>query len=690
MNKKFIAFVSALALALTGTACSNKNESSSGGSSSDSKAESSESTGEDAPADDTSDSDEEEAEPTTAHVSPTETVTAQLGTQLVVDKVIQREEGSNTVMIPLADLIEDGDVINSFTFEVYSTNGADIGTYQGGCGISVTSDCAAATDEGWYQSENFSAQTEGSFGRITWNVPAEIQSYIPASGDLLFGYWWGNTDDIRLDAVTCSFTRTRELPVDGTLTQQVGESISATSSDSGIRASADFLPEDAVPEAVTFNVSAPGKLGKYVGAFGIESSAGYYQTNTVAVLTDSSSVSLTWFLNSAAKGYYENGGEFVLGYWWSEQDSVTLDSITVKYSQGSGGPSAPAPSQPAVTPAQPSGNTGFRSAAEIAADIKVGWNLGNTLECYDYQEWTTNAETAWGNPKTTQAMIDSVKSAGFNAIRIPVTWGDHMTGDTIDSAWMDRVQEVVDYAYNDGLYVILNMHHDDYTWFRPQDSEYSANSAKLTKIWTQIADRFADYGDTLLFEGMNEPRTVGSANEWMGGTAEERAVVNKYEQDFVNAVRATGGNNADRALIVTSYGASAETVAINDLIVPNDANIIVSVHYYAPWLFSEGVNTTFGDSEKSELDGKFAELKQKFIDKGTPLIIGEFGCVNAADINTRADYYGYYISAAKANGISCFIWDNNVATGDASYGLLNRSKLTWEQTIIDAVMNAVK
>jgi aryl-phospho-beta-D-glucosidase BglC (GH1 family) len=286
-------------------------------------------------------------------------------------------------------------------------------------------------------------------------------------------------------------------------------------------------------------------------------------------------------------------------------------------------------------------------------------------------------------------MIDSVRDAGFNAIRIPVTWGEHMNGDTIDSDWLDRVQEVVDYAYNDGLYVILNMHHDDYTWFKPQESEYAANSDKLKKIWGQVAGRFADYGDTLLFEGMNEPRTVGSSNEWMGGTAAERAVVNKYAQDFVDTVRATGGNNLDRTLIVTSYGASAETVAINDLEVPYDANIIVSVHYYAPWLFSEGVDTTFGDSQKSELDNKFAELKQKFVDKGVPLIIGEFGCVNAADASTRAEYYAYYISSAKQNGISCFIWDNNIASGESSYGLFSRSKLTWDQTVIDAVMAAL-
>ena len=152
----------------------------------------------------------------------------------------------------------------------------------------------------------------------------------------------------------------------------------------------------------------------------------------------------------------------------------------------------------------------------------MGWNLGNTLECYDYKAWTTNAEIAWGNPSTTKDMIKSVKSAGFNAIRIPVTWGEHMSGSTIDAAWLNRVKEVVDYAYNEDLFVILNMHHDDYIWFTPYDADYESDSAKLKSIWKQISLKFRDYGDRLLFDGMNEPRTVGSSAEWSGGTAAER------------------------------------------------------------------------------------------------------------------------------------------------------------------------
>ena len=287
-----------------------------------------------------------------------------------------------------------------------------------------------------------------------------------------------------------------------------------------------------------------------------------------------------------------------------------------------------------------------------------------------------------------EEMIKGVKDAGFNAIRIPVTWGEHMDGDVIQKEWLDRVQEVVDYAYDNDMFVILNMHHDDYIWFNPTESEYSQDSQKLCAIWEQISERFKDYGDRLLFEGMNEPRTIDSENEWTGGTPEERAVINKYEQDFINTVRSSGGNNAERTLVITSYAASAETVAIDDITIPDDKNIIVSVHYYAPWKFSEGIETSFTDNGKDELDKKFAELKEKFIDKGTPVIIGEFGCVNASDNDTRAEYYNYYLSSAKNNGIKCFIWDNAKSAGESSFGLFNRNNLSWNETILNSIKSA--
>lgn len=689
MNKKIMAFTAAFTMLASFAGCSSKKDSSSNAPAPTSQTEDT------TTQPDTTDAKTTTAEPTTEevteHISPVETLSSTLGSQVTVNKTIQRTEGSNTVQLPLADFIEEGDVISSFTFVVYSADGSDIGEFKGGCGISVTNECPSATDEGWYQSADFSAATQGTYGEIKWNVPADVSQYISAGGDVLFGYWWGNAESIRIDSVICTYTRTREIPVDGTVSQNVGKSCSYETNSNTINIpTADFLPEGAVPEAVTYNISTSGSFGKFTGAFGYNSSSGYYQSGDVSVFTDSSSLSLTWFVPAQSKNYVSDDGELVLGHWWSEQPNVTLDSVTVKYSLGGGNASMPT-DKDVSKPTTPTVSTGdFRSAAEIVNEINVGWNLGNTLDSYNTSKTGLATETGWGNPKTTKEMIQSVKNAGFNAIRIPITWGEHMNGDTIDPEWLERTAEIVDYAYNEGMFVIINMHHDDAIWFEPDDSEYSADSAKLKAIWGQIAARFADYGDRLLFEGMNEPRTIGSTDEWMGGTAAERAVINKYEQDFVDTVRKSGGNNAERSLIVTSYAASAETSAINDVVVPNNGNIIVSIHYYAPWQFSDGTSTVFDEAGKSELDAKFAELKKKFADKGTPVIIGEFGCVNAAPENVRTDYYNYYIKSAMSQGIKCFIWDNGISTGDQSFGIFNRSSLSWNEAILKAITDATK
>ena len=504
MNKKIMAFAAAFTILASCAGCSGKKDSSS-----DAPAPTVQTENTTNPSDtnDTATTAEPTTEEVTEHISPVESLSSTLGSQVTVDKIIQRTEGSNTVQLPLADFIEEGDVVSSFTFVIYSADGSDIGEFKGGCGISVTSECPSATDEGWYQSADFSAATQGTYGEIKWDVPADVSQYISAGGDVLFGYWWGNAESIRIDSVICTYTRTKEIPVDGTVSQNVGKSCSYEENSNTINIpTADFLPEGAVPEAVTYNISTSGSFGKFTGAFGYNSSSSYYQSGDISVFTDSSSLSLTWFVPAQAKNYVSDDGELVLGYWWSEQPNVTLDSVTVKYSLGGGNASMTTDNN-VSKPDAPTASTGdFRSADEIVKEIKVGWNLGNTLDSYNTSKTGIATETGWGNPKTTKEMIQSVKNAGFNAVRIPITWGEHMNGDTIDSEWLERAAEIVDYAYNEGMFVIINMHHDDALWFEPDDSEYSADSAKLKAIWEQIAARFADYGDRLLFEGMNEPR----------------------------------------------------------------------------------------------------------------------------------------------------------------------------------------
>ncbi|MBP5580085.1 MAG: cellulase family glycosylhydrolase [Ruminococcus sp.] len=684
MGKKAMALFTAAAMLLPGVSCAKK-----GGSSALSEKEKKTVTQEAT----TAATEEETIEMATEHISPVETVSAIIGSQMTDRRTIGRAQGSNTAKFPLADLIDEGDRIISFTFVVYSGDGASsIGEFKGGCGISVDDKCAAATHKGWYQSEEFTAPTQGTYGEITWNVPDELKDYIHESGEVMFGYWWGNCESLRIENVICTLERTREVPVDGAGIAKSGESVNYSEGDRTVRVPLDFIPSGMVPEVVTFSIESDGRLGKFTGAFGINSSAGEYTDGDTAVFTDDSALDLVWFVPDKAKGYIADGNELLFKYWWSEQPSVTLKSVNVKYSTGTGDYPAPEtkPVLEVATETAAHSLNGFRSAAEIVSDIKVGWNLGNTLDSYNTGKKGLSTEVGWGNMKTTKEMIQSVKSAGFNAVRIPVTWAEHMDGDLIRKEWLDRVQEVVDYAYSEDLFVILNMHHDDYIWFDPQAASYEEDSARLKKIWEQIAERFADYDDRLLFEGMNEPRTVGSSMEWMGGTKEERRIVNKYARDFVSTVRASGGKNADRSLIVTSYAASADSVAINDMSVPGVKNVIFSVHYYAPWNFAEGNETVFTESGKGELEAKFSELKQKFIDKGIPVIIDEFGCVNAADAVTRSSYYTYYISAAKSKGIKCFVWDNGKMSGESSFGIFNRGALSWEGNVLSAIMEGAK
>lgn len=685
MKKQTAIFLTAI-LAVSATSCNNgKNESSTSSSTSttaETTTETETETTTTTAVSTKSDKTETSVETTTVHISPMETVSVNMGIQQTINESITMKENSNTIKIPLSDFIQEGDIVSSFVFVIKSDT--NIGDFKGGCGISVTDDCPSATDDGWYQSADFTAPTEGAYGEITWTVPSNISEYISETGDVLFGYWWGSASSITITEVICNFTRTSEIPCDGSVSQQVGESVGYNDADNTIHVPADFLPDGAVPQVITYNISSSGAFGKFTGGFGYDCSEGYFKSETVAVFTESSSLSLEWIVPDDAK-YTAQNAEFILGYWWSEQPTVKLDSISVSYSLGG-------ETEPPTKPSAPihSGNTDFRSSAEIVDDIKVGWNLGNSLESYDTGKKGLSTETGWGNAKTTEDMILAVKNAGFNAVRIPVTWGEHMDGDVIQSEWLDRVQEVVNYAYNNDMYVIINMHHDDYIWFNPTEDEYKNDSAKLKKIWEQISERFIEYDDRLIFEGMNEARTIGSADEWMGGTAEERAVVNKYAQDFVDTVRASGGNNVDRTLIVTAYGACAEEVAMNDIIVPNDEHVIISLHYYAPWKFSDGQSTDFGTYEEAELDAKFSLMRKTFIDNGTPLIIDEFGCVAVADDETRAKYYEYYISAAKKYGIKCFVWDNGTASGESSFGLLDRNNLTWNETILNGIISGAE
>lgn len=327
---------------------------------------------------------------------------------------------------------------------------------------------------------------------------------------------------------------------------------------------------------------------------------------------------------------------------------------------------------------------------ELVRDMKIGWNLGNSLDCKDKSYTTPEAhETYWSNPKTTKAMIDTVKSAGFNTIRVPVSWGEKMnSSNVVDSAWMDRVEEVVNYGLANDMYVIVNVHHDD-SWIVPRETYKESAKIKLKALWTQIAQRFEYYDEHVIFEVLNEPRLVGDATEWTGGTAEARAIINEYNQTAIDAIRATGGNNERRFVMAPPHGAAMS--ALNGYTVPNDDNVIVSIHSYSPYEFAMngyGTSSWGSDSDKIKLKAELQNLYNKFISKNIPVVIGEFGATNKANTSDRETWAEYYVATAREYGITCVLWDNNkFGTGTEMFGMLDRSNCTWTYpTVIEALM----
>ncbi len=315
---------------------------------------------------------------------------------------------------------------------------------------------------------------------------------------------------------------------------------------------------------------------------------------------------------------------------------------------------------------------------QLCEDITIGWNLGNSLDAIG---WGISSETSWGNPVTTKELILEVKEAGFDAVRIPTTWFTHVDEDfNIDKEWLDRVQTVVDYAYDEGMYVILNTHHE--SWNDPYEKNLKDASRKIKKLWKQIAERFEDYGERLIFEGMNEPRWKNTQYEWNGGNDEGRRVVNEYNKVFVSTVRAAGGNNSFRALMVPTYAASAS--GLDGFEVPKDDSLIVSIHAYSPYNFAMNANgTTSFDPDASGSTGELVwladTLYDRFISKGTGVIIGECGTINKNNQSDRMNWAGYFPKVFGEKGIPIFLWDNNAyGTGNETFGLLDRSSLTWK------------
>jgi endoglucanase len=350
----------------------------------------------------------------------------------------------------------------------------------------------------------------------------------------------------------------------------------------------------------------------------------------------------------------------------------------------------------------------MNEALEFVRDMKLGWNLGNTFDASDARGYSVSTdlqyESMWCGAKTTKDMIDNLKAAGFNTIRFPASWHNHVTDDsfTISEAWLDRYQEVVDYAIDNGMYAIINIHHDiDNKFYYPDSAHYESSKAYSTAIWKQLADRFKDYDDHLIFESINEPRLTGTNDEWATVNAasetqmDSLATIVKLNQDFVDTVRATGGNNASRYLMCPSYAASADNALNSSFTLPTDTadnRIIVSVHAYTPYNFALAPTAGYqwemtefdptNPADTRDIDNFMSRLYDKYISKGIPVVIGEFGARDRdSNIGARVNFSAYYIGKARSYGITGVWWDNNAFSGTGeNFGILDRQTNTFKWT----------
>lgn len=356
---------------------------------------------------------------------------------------------------------------------------------------------------------------------------------------------------------------------------------------------------------------------------------------------------------------------------------------------------------------------------QITEAMGLGWNLGNQLEA---SSGGLPSETCWGNPEITKELIDTVKAQGFKTVRIPVSYLD-MIGDgpdyKIDTDWLDRVQEVVDYVVNNDMFAIVNMHGDgyytvDHSWLlcAEDDDKQTEIKDKYGKVWTQIADRFKDYDQHLIFESMNEEFN----NDY--GKPDEKAYdnINAYNQIFVDSVRATGSNNEKRWLLLPGWNTNIDYTAGDEynFKIPTDngckadgKRIMISVHYYDPFNFTIDENKTAKTQwgkyavknydnwgQEDYVDSQMALLNEKFVSQGYPVVIGEFGAQDKtekfADYNEFRRYWSeYLIKAAKKNGVVCVYWDNGY-NGNKGFGIINRFDYTITQPdLIAGMMRAI-
>ncbi len=428
------------------------------------------------------------------------------------------------------------------------------------------------------------------------------------------------------------------------------------------------------------------------------------KTDVTAWLMNSTSSS--WIKFSQAGG---TSGLTTVKITVLENTANTARTGTITLSSGQAQPVEIKVSQKAAVPVAityPSYNTsplvadasGMSSTAvQLAAKIKLGWNIGNTMEA-------TGGETAWGNPKVTKQLIDLVKANGFNAIRIPCSWNQYLANAKtaeLKAEWLNRVKEVVQYCVDNDMYVLVNVHWDG-GWLENNvtEAKKDENNAKQKAFWEQIATTLRGFDEHVLFASANEPNVED---------ATQMAVLTSYHQTFIDAVRSTGGKNAYRVLVVQGPSTDIEKTNKLMLTLPTDKvvnRLMAEVHFYTPYQFclmdkdadwgkmfyywgsayhsttDVTRNATWG--EEADLGKLFKSMKTQFVDKGVPVLLGEFGAIRrtsltGADLTlhlaSRAYFLKYVVKQAKANGILPFYWDAG-NTGNNGSAIFDRSNNT--------------
>lgn len=317
----------------------------------------------------------------------------------------------------------------------------------------------------------------------------------------------------------------------------------------------------------------------------------------------------------------------------------------------------------------------------FAKQLGMGINLGNSLDATGLWDYKPDAEEleyeiSWNNPVITREQFMAIREAGFQTVRIPVSWADHMDEEGhVSEVWMNRVQEVVDMALGEDLYVILDTHHEKWMSLIPDQEEVIEE--RLRTLWKQIAIRFESYDERLLFEGMNEPRQHNSEYEWNEGTEELREMVNNLNYAFVETVRESGGKNESRYLLITTYAGNSLEQTMEALEIPR-GHIMVAIHAYLPYDFCQNKEGTTQWSEDNlqdteELQRTFMQMNQLFIQEGIPVVVTEFGCVDKNNLESRQAWTQYYVKLAKDNDIVCVWWDDGIP-----FQLLDRDNSSWK------------